>query len=234
MRPIADCSSLRTFERYARDLGRSVGTLRDADVLISGILAPAEAAASGKAGFDELREILARERQRRRDEVRLTLRGSVWTKLQLYLTLWPRTLDENPRLDRPVVGHGRKALRKTWKKAAKLGRRLEKLDAEERHEMRKVLKKLRYQAEFFAPLFARKESECFIERLKTLQDVFGYINDVRMAPKLAELCEQGGANTLAERATGYAEGYHEARTAHVWRDAGGAWRGLKRAKRFWD
>jgi hypothetical protein len=70
--------------------------------------------------------------------------------------------------------------------------------------------------------------------LKTLQDVFGYINDARMAPKLAELCQQGGANTLAERATGYAAGYHEARAAHVWRDADGAWRGFKRAKRFWD
>ena len=72
-------------------MGRCVGTLRDADVLISGIRAPpAEAAASDRAGFEELREVLARERQRRRDEVRAALRGHAWTKLQLYLTLWPR------------------------------------------------------------------------------------------------------------------------------------------------
>ena len=156
LRPLAGRGSLRTFEGCARDMGRCVGTLRDADVLISGIHARAEAAASDKAGFEELREVLARERQRRRDEVRTALRGHPWTKLQLYLTLWPHTLDENPRLERPVMGHARKALRKAWKKAAKLGRNLEKLDDEHRHEMRKALKKLRYQAEFFAPLFAKR------------------------------------------------------------------------------
>jgi hypothetical protein len=37
------------------------------------------------------------------------------------------------------MGHARKTLCKAWKKAAKLGRNLEKLDAERRHEMRKAL-----------------------------------------------------------------------------------------------
>lgn len=234
LRPIADRGSLRTFEGCARDMGRCIGTLRDADALISGIHAPAEAAASDKAGFEELREVLARERQRRRDEVRTALRGHAWTKLQLYLTLWPRTLEDNPQLERPVMGHARKALRKAWKKAAKLGGNLEKLDAEHRHEMRKALKKLRYQAEFFAPLFATDGPERFIERLKKLQDVFGYINDVRMAPKLVELRKQSGAGEEAARAAGYAEGYHETEAVHVWRHAGGAWLDLKRAKHFWD
>ena len=182
LRPLADRSSLRAFERSARDVGRCVGTLRDADVLISGIYAPVEAAASDKAGLAELRDTLTRERQARRDGVRTALRGSSWTKLQLYLTLWPRTLAENPSLEKPVAGHARKVLRKTWKKATKLGRNLKKLDGEHRHEMRKALKELRYQAEFFAPLFDKRDTERFIERLKILQDVFGYINDVRMAP----------------------------------------------------
>jgi hypothetical protein len=69
-------------------------------------------------GFGELRDVLARERQRRRDEIRTALRGHAWTKLQLYLTLWPRTLGDNPRLEGRVMGHARKALRKAWKKAA--------------------------------------------------------------------------------------------------------------------
>ena len=101
LRPLADRSSLRAFERSARDMGRCVGTLRDADVLISGIHAPVEAAASDKAGFAELLETLTRERQRRRDEVRAALRGPAWTKLQLYLTLWPRTLRRTPSSKSP-------------------------------------------------------------------------------------------------------------------------------------
>ena len=125
-------------------------------------------------------------------------------------------------------------LGKTWKKAAKLGRNLEKLDVEHRHEMRKALKKLRYQAEFFAPLFGKRDTERFIERLKTLQDVFGYINDVRMAPKLVELQKQSNAGIDAARAASYAVGHHEAQAAHMWRGADDAWNDLKHARRFWD
>ena len=234
LRPLVGPGSLRTFEGCARDMGRCVGTLRDADVLISGIHAPAEAAASDKAGFEELREVLAGERQRRRDDVRTALRRHAWTKLQLYLTLWPHTLDQNPRLEGSVIDDARKVLRKAWRKAAKLGRNLEKLNDEHRHEMRKALKRLRYQAEFFAPLFAKRGTERFIERLKKLQDIFGYTNDVRMAAKLIELRKQSPAEAAAARAAGYAEGYHETEAAHVWRQAGGAWLDLKRAKRFWD
>jgi inorganic triphosphatase YgiF len=40
LRPLVDRSSLHAFERSARDIGRHVGKLRDADVLISGIHAP--------------------------------------------------------------------------------------------------------------------------------------------------------------------------------------------------
>ena len=178
--------------------------------------------------------MLARERQRRRDNVRTALRGHAWTKLQLYLTLWSHTLDENPRLEGSVIDHARKVLRKAWKKAAKLGRNLEKLDDAHRHEMRKALKRLRYQAEFFAPLFAKRGTERFIERLKKVQDIFGYTNDVRMAPKLVELRKQSPAGAAAARAAGYAEGYHETEAAHVRRQAGGVWLDLKRAKRFWD
>ena len=234
LRPLADRNSLRVFERSARDMGRCIGTLRDADVLLSGIHAPAEAAASDKTGFAELLDTLRRERQRRRDEVRSTLRGPAWTKLQLYLTLWPRTLAENPKLEKPIARHARRVLDKAWKKPAKLGANLGKLDAGHRHEMRKALKKLRYQVEFFAPLYGKRDTERFVNRLKTLQDVFGYINDVRMAPKLIELQRQSNASIDAVRAASYAVGHHEAQAAYVWRRAGEAWKELKHAHRFWD
>jgi len=53
--------------------------------------------------------------------------------------------------------------------------------------MRKALKKLRYQAEFMAPLFDKRDGREFIRQLKALQDIFGYLNDVRMAPQLIEI-----------------------------------------------
>ena len=84
LRPLVDRSSLYAFEQSARDIGRCVGTLRDADVLISGIHAPVEGAATDKSGFAELHEALVRNREARRDEVRKMLSGPQWVKLQLY------------------------------------------------------------------------------------------------------------------------------------------------------
>jgi triphosphatase len=233
LRPLVDRSSLRAFERLARDQGRSVGMLRDADVVISGIMAPMEAVASDKSGFAKLQAALVRDRQDKRDEVRAALRGPAWTKLQLYLTLWPRTLEESAAGERPITKHARKVLRKTWKKSAELGQNLKRLDAEERHEMRKALKNLRYQTEFFAPLFERRDTRRFIELLKTLQDVFGYINDVRMAPTLIEVQKQRDAGIDAARAAAYTIGRHEAEAAHVWREAPKAWKDLEHSPRFW-
>jgi triphosphatase len=233
VRPLVDRSSLRVFERSAREIGRHVGRLRDADVLISGIHAPAEAAATDKTGFAGLHEALVRNRGARCDEVRQVLSGPQWTKLQLYLTLWPRTLEEINGLNKPITKHARKVLAKAWKKPAKLGRHLNFLDSAQRHEMRKALKKLRYHAEFMAPLFDKRDGKQFIRQLKALQDVFGYINDVRLAPRLIEIQQERQAGSDAARAANYALGHHEAEAAHVWRRAAKAWRKLERSPQFW-
>ena len=190
LRPLLDGGSLRAFERSARELGRGVGMLRDADVLITGIQAPMEQVASDKRGFAELRDALLHHQQAKREEVRSGLRGPQWTKL-------------------------------------------ERLDAEHRHELRKALKELRYQAEFFAPLFKKRDTRRFIEQLKALQDVFGYINDARMAPRLIEVQHKWEAGGSAARAASYTVGRHEAEAAHVWRGVGKLWKELKGSPRFW-
>ena len=233
LRPLVDRGCLRAFERSARNLGRSAGMLRDADVMISGIMAPMEAVASDKTGFAELHAALVRDRRDKRDEVCAALRSPAWTKSQLYLTLWPPTLKESAARERPITKHARKVLRKAWKKSTELGQSLMRLDAEQRHEMRKALKNLRYQTEFFAPLFERRDTRRFVEQLKTLQDVFGYINDVRMAPRLIEVQKQRNAGIDAARAAAYTIGRHEAEAAHVWREAPKAWKDLERSPRFW-
>jgi CHAD domain-containing protein len=233
LRPLVDGGSLRAFERSARDMGRSVGILRDADVLLTGIQAPIEQVAPDKAGFAELRDALGRNRQAKRNEVRRALRGPQWTRLELYLALWPRTLEERDELGKPITKHARRILRKAWRKVAKLGRKLGRLDGEHRHEMRKALKEVRYQAEFFAPLFKKRDTQHFIEQLKALQDVFGYINDARMAPRLVEVQHERRAGVNAARAASYTVGRHEAEAVHVWRSAAKLWKELTGSPRFW-
>jgi len=233
LRPLVEGGSLRAFERSAREMGRSVGMLRDADVLITGIQAPMEQLASDKSGFAELGDALLHHQQAKREQVRSALRGPQWTKLQLYLTLWPRTLEERDELGKPITKHARRILHKAWRKAAKLGRKLERLDAEHRHEMRKALKELRYQAEFFAPLFKERNTRRFIEQLKALQNVFGYINDARLAPRLIDVQHKRQAGVNAARAASYTVGRHDAEAAHVWCDARRRWQELRETPRFW-
>jgi triphosphatase len=234
VQPLVPADSLKVFKRLARDLGRTVGDLRDADVLISGIYAPIEALAPNKAGFTELHRVLRREREVKRDIVRKTLSGSGWAKLLLHLTLWPHMLEQSRKLERPVTKYARKILCKAWRKAAEYGSNFERLDGVQRHEMRKALKCLRYQAEFFAPLFAKSDTRPFTKRLKVLQDVFGYVNDVRMSPRLIEVQQRGSRGIDTARVAGYIVGYHEAQAAHMWRRADKAWQKLERAPRFWD
>ena len=202
-------------------------------MLITGILAPIEQIASDKGGFAELRDALVRHQQAKREEVRSALHGPQWTRLQLYLELGPRTLEERVELDTPITKHARRILGKTWRKIVKQGRKLGRLDAERRHEMRKALKELRYQSEFFAPLFKKRVTRHFIQQLRALQDVFGYINDARMAPRLVEVQHDRQAGVNAARAASYTVGRHEAEAVHVWRGAGKLWKELTSSPRFW-
>jgi len=89
---------------------------------------------------------------------------------------------------------------------------------------------LRYQAEFFAPAFGREDARAFIKQVAALQDVFGYLNDVRMAPRLFALA---GTAPEPARAAGYIVGRHEAEGRHVWGAAKPAWKSLKRTGPFW-
>ena len=109
----------------------------------------------------------------------------------------------------------------------------QRLNEQQRHEVRKALKILRYQAEFFAPLFERRDTHRFIEQLKRLQDIFGYLNDVRMAPMLIEVQKRRDAGSDAARAAAYTVGRHEAEAAHIWHQAPEAWKDLKRSPLFW-
>ncbi len=56
---------------------------------------------------------------------------------------------------------------------------------EERHAARIAAKRLRYVAEFFAPLFAGKRSRTYLETLAAMQDALGRINDAVTAVSLA-------------------------------------------------
>ncbi len=235
LKAFIDTPLLQQMEDDARALSRAVGQLRDADVLIEDIYAPVAGNPPRKPGFDELYEALQAHRTAAQQGARQALGGEQWSRLLLSLTIWPHMLERDPSLQQPIEDYARKALQKRWKKAAKIGGDLKSLDAAQQHKMRRSLKKLRYMVEFFAPLYPEEDVKPFVKQLKKLQDVFGYVNDVRMTGQLRSICaERCGGEAASSFAAGYVYGHHDEAASEVWKGAPKEWRRLKSRERFWQ
>jgi CHAD domain-containing protein len=134
----------------------------------------------------------------------------------------------------PVPEFAEGALSKRWKKVGKRAHGLENLDADQRHELRKELKKLRYAVEFLSPLFPRKRVDRFVKSLKKLQTVFGELNDSATVKAMFTRMEvRCAGDPGAQRAIGWVVGASQARADYGWAGAKGLWRKLKDTGLFW-
>ena len=77
--------------------------------------------------------------------------------------------------------HLRARLRKLHGRLVRDGERFAALEAEARHGVRKRLKRLRYLAEFVAPLFDARRGAKYLDRLAPAQDALGRANDEQVA-----------------------------------------------------
>jgi inorganic triphosphatase YgiF len=239
-------SALRSIKRYskaswvhelesdAQNVARSVGALRDADVLIAEIYMPiAEEHGNGVPGFPALLQALKAHRDTVYKEAVDTLGKGIWARLLVTMILSPHLIETGGKFEEPVATVAGESLERRWRKVSKFGEHLDSLDLEERHGMRKALKKLRYNCEFFQTLY-NHEARSFIKRLKEMQELFGAINDVRMAEQLIPLAvavRRKDSKALA--AAGYVLGHHQANVPVVWSKAKREWERLEKASGFW-
>ncbi len=115
-----------------------------------------------------------------------------------------------------------------------LADKMDELRLEDRHKLRIRLKKLRYAAEFFESLYPKKKARPYIVRLRRLQDVFGYLNDVATAERL--LSEVTGGSFHPKpllRAEGLVLGWHGFAADDAWPKVKRRWKKLKKEKPFW-
>jgi triphosphatase len=233
-RPVEDSAATRELARHARDLGQGIGDLRNADIFIEEIHGPLAATRKAEPGFADLRAALLAHRADMRAKARAALGSERWSKLQLYLALWPQTVRDNPKLATPVRSFADDALSRSWKRIARRGARLEALSLEERHEMRKALKGFRYAVEFFGSLYDGRRVGRFVKDLKRLQDVFGYVNDVATAQAVGTIADERCApSPAAQRAAGYVLGWHQVKSEQAWDGVAEVWDRLSKRQRFW-
>jgi triphosphatase len=239
-RPAIDSDELRQLERDLRDLALTVGELRDLDVLSLEVVSKLDRPQALADGFEELGKDLVARRERLRATVRDFLRSPPMQTLQIRLALLPDQLDwehvgsaKRPG-KRKVESVARIALDKSWRRARLPAKRIDKLSIEERHDLRKKLKSLRYTVDAFSPLYKQGKCRRFIRNLKELQNIFGYLNDATLA---GQLYDRGGTSEVHshsfQQAIGYVAGYHAANSAVMWRDAKQCWSELVAQDRPW-
>ena len=114
------------------------------------------------------------------------------------------------------------------KKLLRAGKSLEELDNPGLHRVRLKAKRLRYAAEFFAPLFPEKASGRFIRRLAGLQERLGVFNDTAVAEALSrELGRSPGY------AAGLVVGFTAARAAGIRPRIEASWERFRKREGFW-
>jgi triphosphatase len=121
----------------------------------------------------------------------------------------------------------RARLSKLHRQVVRDGRRFDKLDSEAQHRVRKRLKRLRYLAEFVAPIFGKRRAARYLKALRPAQDALGEHNDAAVA--INAYREAAGHDGRAW----FAVGWLSARQAQGVLECRAALDKVAQARRFW-
>ncbi|PTQ60744.1 inorganic triphosphatase YgiF [Sphingomonas sp. PP-CE-3G-477] len=197
-KPLLDGDEVPHFRSELRWLGSVLGEARDLDVLL----------AKAKPGASLFQDLI-RARDAAYAAVDTALSSDRVRALLLDLTewlvcgAWHTAPSMRDALDAPARQFAAETLHKLRRRVGKRGRSLPTQADEERHEVRKAAKRLRYGAEFFGSLFPGKKRARrygkFLKSLEKLQDQLGALNDMATAPTVLDrlgLRDEPGARSL--------------------------------------
>lgn len=211
-----------------RWLNEPLGRKRDLDVFIAETLAPLSRAITDAKGMKHLALVLDDRRSAAQAALVSALTSARCARLRLALDHLLDRLDDNGR--QPAAGFAAAMLQKRRKKVKKLGREHDSLDIPALHRLRIRAKKLRYAAEFFRPLFARRDSKRFIAALSQLQDCLGALNDADVGSQLVrDVVGQPGSDPTAAAIIAWFAGRQQSQLDHL----GDAWKAFDDIRPFW-
>jgi triphosphatase len=138
--------------------------------------------------------------------------------------------DQEALLAKPLAAFAARALDRRLASLLAPGPDLSGLSAEALHALRIEAKRLRYAAEFFAPLYPPRPVRRLVRRVSVLQDRLGRLNDATVAAGLLETLGGSGRGFAAGAVRGFIAADHAGSTTKVDR----AWRRVRRLEPFWD
>ena len=127
-----------------------------------------------------------------------------------------------------------RTLAKQHDRVLKRGRHFKRLPLEGRHDLRLAVKKLRYTADFFLPLFAADRSaKRYARRLSRLQERLGRYNDAGTTRQLAAELALDSMPAPGREALGAVLGWQACRLATAEMEVRAAWREFRDAPCPW-
>jgi CHAD domain-containing protein len=219
----------------AKILSSRLGPARDLDVFI-GQLLDAPAAAGDKDAFDALRARLEEMRAKAWKQVAASIAGADFALFAEDIAALAHSrlpMARDARLDRVAA----RLLHRQRKRARKRGGKAESGEEGDLHRLRIALKKLRYTAEFLAPLYPKKKVRRYVKNLRGLQEDLGAINDIAHArATVAAVLREAEARRVppgVRYAAGVVAGWYRARRPLIARRALKRWKRFAGLKPFW-
>lgn len=217
------CEKTERLALAARAFSGALGPARDWDVFCDKTLpeiaasAGHRAGAGGGEGFQALAARAFALRAEAWDDAASEIAGEKFQRFLIDLNEaaavqgWRK--GARRAIDEPAKRFARQALDKRLARLRAMGA-MDDVTAEARHEFRIELKKLRYAAQLFRPLFSGGGRKRYFAAIARLQDEFGALNDAAVAERLAMEAARG-QGVEAVRAAGLLAGFcaHEAQSA---------------------
>ncbi len=224
----AETPELKSLGKRGRAIADAFGPARDLDVFAEELFAPVARKFEDNESFVALGLALRHARGEAWDDA---LSETLNPDFAAFLNDIAAAAEMAPMDGRRIGKVAKRALGGHLARARKRGRKVGKRYSERTHRLRIALKKLRYAAEFFAPLYPEGKTGRYIRELKTLLDRFGAANDVHgIGGMLARL----GEGPELRFAAGAIAGRHGARAKRLTKAAMKSWRAFRKIKPFWD
>lgn len=240
-RPLLPEFSAARLDGELKWLTAELGPARDWDVFIGEVLAPVRKRLPEDDDLARLADHAETMRAEGYERAQRALRSAPYAALLADLVVWIADRPWRIGLRRtapwtaPLTRLASAVLEARHADAMARGQHVATMDADERHRLRIEIKKQRYAAEFFGPLYAEARVEAYLRALKDLQDGLGTLNDLVVARRLTRKLSRKAARkerAALNLAAGMVLGFH---LRHSKADDGveRAWRAFTACRPFW-
>lgn len=236
LKKISPSHELDELMQIAKNIGSVLGPVRELDVLREFITSKVLSEPNNLDTFESLLNYLDRLREeeflKTLPKLNNVIEGTFCNNIK-YLSLNDY---QNIFLDNKnpsILEFSKNILEKLHKKSLSTKRDLNVLTDKEKHELRILLKKLRYATEFFGNFFDHKKAKKFITIICKLQDLLGSKNDSLATKRLLSKIESFSGVNISESSR-IVQDYSDRVCLNLESELLSTWKCFKKAQLYWN